>query len=183
MTREDINKQVNEIPETFRADYGLKLLEDLSDKSYELVEHEGETFCFYPDIPGVLIGSKLVKWEKGNPSLCDVDLDNPEHFEQILFRGSENQYDDIVGIMDRDTSGRLTMELVELDKVDTEYSEFFPIDGTVIYYNPLKFYGYRGIRFERKKQIAAALFLTKRYESAFMIPFKDEDPSEWGDYK
>lgn len=180
MTREEVNRHINQIPKLIREQYDLEPLYDLSDKPYEPIAHGNETYRYYPEIPAVLIGAKLVKWETDENITQKVDIANPEHFEEILRRGCQNQYDeDLVGIMDKTPSGHLTMELTWADCIGSEYTKSFPIDDTFIYYNPDRF---SIVRLDKKKQIAAALFLAKRYKRAFMVPFKGEEPGEWGDY-
>lgn len=180
MTREEINASINKVPEIFKERYGLRELDDLTDRPYELVTHEGKEYRYYPDIPGVLVGSKLVAWEAGKPDDCEVDVHDPSHFEQVLRRGCRMQYDDIVGIIRHDAEGLMHVDLELSELVDQDYEKSVPVDGTVIYYDGC------GIGFERiksRKTIAIALFLAGRYKTEHMIPFKDTDPSEWGDYE
>lgn len=177
MTREEINRHINKVPQLMKERYRLCELQDLSGISYEHVTFKGTAYRYYPDIPGVLIGAKLVTWKTGT-DMCKIDVHNPEHFEQILRRGHRLQYDDIIGILEKDESGRISARLEDFGCVELEYSASFPIDGTVIYYNPFDF------RFERRqarKTDAIVLFLAKRYRTEHMIPFKDTEPDEWGD--
>lgn len=180
MTREAVNKYMKIVAGYAREHYGLKALSDLSKESYELINDGNETYAYYPNIPGVLIGSKFVTWETGRDDLCEVDIHDPEHLAEIIRRGKRLQYDNIVGVLNVSRKGEMTIDLVLPEYVKPEYSASVSVDNTVIHYNP------NDIDLESNphhKVIAKALFLAKRYNREYIIPYVDREPEEWGMYE
>lgn len=177
MTRKEINSQINKVPAERRLHLGIELLEELPD-SCVILTHNRIEYRSYPEIPGILVGSKFVTWETGSEDVCEVDVKNPEHMEEIIRRGSRLQFDNIVGIAGKDKDGKLTLELEPVEFVDKEFAGVVPVDGTVIYYDP------NIIRMTKNRRTdLLAMFLSKRYRREYMIPFRDEPPVEWGAYE
>ena len=64
MTRKEINSQINKVPAERRLHLGIELLEELPD-SCIILTHNRIEYRSYPEIPGILVGSKFVTWETG----------------------------------------------------------------------------------------------------------------------
>lgn len=179
MTREKINARLMAMPGFIRNRYGIHELPDLSNEVCEKVMYGNDIYDYYPGIPGVLVGSKLVMWETGTDDVMKVDVHDPEHFAEILKRGRRLQYDDIAGVVDISRSGRMHMGIWFPRDVTPRYTGTIPIDNTVIYYDPdeidLKHDGPR-------RAWAIGLFLAMRYGSEYIRPYKNTKPYEWGLY-
>lgn len=180
MTRESINRYIKSAPGFIKRGFELKELRDLSNEPYELVSYENETYHYYPGIPGVLVGEKLVLWETDKDDVDKVDVHNPEHFAEILRRGRRLQYNkDIIGVVNISRSGRMNVSLTSHKYLKPDYSKSIQVDNTEIYYNP------DDIDLENNggwKIAAKALFLSKRYYREYIIPYKGVTPEEWGLY-
>lgn len=177
MTRDQVNSYIRHVPAFIRQRTGLKELPDLSKERCKKVYYGAGTYNYYPDIPGVLVGERLVMWETGKPDLMDVDVNNVEHFAEILDRGMSFLSDEIIGLADLDPDGRLKIRLIQSANWNPAYHGMVPIDGTKIFYRPENMDLSRDAA---RRVEAGALFLAKRYNRVFIIPYVDRKPKDWG---
>lgn len=179
MTRNQINSYIRHVPAHIRQRTGIEELLDLSKERSKKIIHDGKIYLYYPDIPGILIGERLVMWEQGRPDLMDVDVHDKNHFAEIYWRGMSLASNDIIGLASLDSNGHLKVSLVRSNRQNPSYQRSIPIDGTFIYYQP------ENVDLARDaahRMEARALFLAKRYNRVFIIPYLNMKPKDWGCY-
>ena len=179
MTREQINKYIRIVPCHAKQAYGIEELSDLSAMEYKNVMSDGQAYRYFPEIPGVLVGEKLVKWETGKDDLQEVNVYDRSHMKEIVKRGHILQDDDIVGIFLME-NGRMRLDIARMDNVNKRYSGCVAVDNTFIYYDP------KDIDLDNNgplKMTGKAVFLVRRYGDEYMIPYKGMMPGDWGSYE
>lgn len=179
MTRDQINSYIRHVPVCIRQRTGINELLDLSKERSKKIIHDGKAYLYYPDIPGILIGERLVMWEQGMPDLMDVDIYDKNHFAEIFQRGMSLTSNDIIGLASLDSDGRLKVSLVRSDRRNPSYQSSIPMDGTLIYYRPENV---DLVKDAPHRMEARALFLAKRYNRVFIIPYLNRKPKDWGCY-
>lgn len=180
MTRDRINGYIQMVPQFLKEGYGIEPLYDLSKDRHETIEYDGMEYEYYPDIPGVLVGSKLVLWETGKEDVCDVDIHNAAHIDEIISRGRHLQYDDdIVAVVDISRKGRLNVHFYNKQYTPVKYPKSVKFDNIMVFYNS------DDVDLEKNgpmKALVRAIFLIKRYRREYIIPYKNQEPCEWGMY-
>lgn len=180
MTRDQINRYIQMVPQFLKDGYGIRPLCNLSDERHETIVHNGTEYEYYPDIPGVLVGSKLVRWETGKEDVCNVDIHNAVHLNEIISRGKHLQYDDdIIAVVDISRKGRLSVRFHDRRYVLAKYPKSIKFDNILMFYNP------DDVDLEKNgpmMALARAVFLIKRYQREYIIPYKNQNPCEWGMY-
>lgn len=171
MTMEQRNELFAKLPKELREEYGFHEPFDYS--KYECIHKDG--FDYYPELHCIIVNDIVVWWQTEKDDLCEVDIDNPEHVNELLSRVKPRFSPSLVGIIYKNTKGRLMWLLQYHKPKDTLHK--IPVDGTYVYYNP------DDIDIENNndmKLLAECMFIAVRYGVVEVFPYKNQKPEFWG---
>lgn len=170
MTMEQQYELFARLPKELHDKYGFGKPFDYS--KYECIHKDG--FDYYPELDCVLINTIPVVWETGTDDLCEVDINNPAHLDELMRRAGKRLSPELVGIIRMKENGDMTC-LMRWHKPEYPCSRI-PVDGTYLYYesNDIDLANDGQMRL-----LAESMFIAKRYNTIHVIPYKGVDPGYW----